>query len=295
MSERVRTTERVWSVLTLALAYESVDAVAAYVRQVMGREPVQLERPGAAQTWLEIYFDHEDEARDGAASIQELYTVLASAVRRCDSRDWESFWRLHFSPHPVGKRLWICPAWETDSAGVNGRHRLLIVPGLSFGTGEHFTTQFCLEMIDRLAVPDGPCRTLWDAGCGSGILAVAGALLGIDEVLGTDSDPLCLVQSAENAQLNQVSEKMVWQQMDVAADALLPTERTVFDLVCANLYGSLLIKSAPTLWNATGLYLALSGIRETEVDNVAGTFLDLGAQEVVRDGDGEWVGLLFKR
>lgn len=69
----------------------------------------------------------------------------------------------------------------------------------------------------------------------------------------------------------------------------------VFDLVCANLYGSLLIKAAPTLWNATGLYLALSGIRETEVDNVAGTFLDLGATEVVRDGDGEWAGLLFKR
>ena len=68
-----------------------------------------------------------------------------------------------------------------------------------------------------------------------------------------------------------------------------------FDLVCANLYGSLLIQSAPALWNATRFYLTLSGIRETEVDRVASTFLDLGAQEVIRDGDGEWAGLLLKR
>ena len=286
---------RVWTVLTLELAVDQLEPVADRLREHFGMEPVQLERPETAHGWLELYFDAPAPARAAEQWVRAAVPAVRAAVlRRCDSRDWHAFWRTHFRTHTVGRRLLVCPAWDAEAPLEEGRSRLLIVPGLSFGTGEHLTTRFCLEMIDRLTVPSGPCCSLWDVGCGSGILAVAGALLGMETVLGTDSDPVCLDQSRANAALNGVSGRTDWRRQDILA-APADGAGGPYDLVCANLFASLLMQSAERLWAETGAYLALSGIREVEVDAVAATFARLGAREVVRDGDGAWAGLLFKR
>lgn len=281
----------VWYVLTLAVRPDQAEAIADLIREQYAMEPVQLDRPGGTHSWLEIYFDQESQIRSVAERMAEESAILASSVRRCDSRDWQAFWRLHFKPQPVGKRLMICPDWEDPPETDPARRTLRIVPGLSFGTGNHFTTRFCLEMIDRLA-PPGPCRSMWDVGCGSGILAVAGALLDMDRVLGTDHDPVCLAQAEENAVLNGVSQRTAWRQAELTA--VLDGEQS-FDVVCANLYASLLMDASTALWQATGQYLVLSGIREFEVDAVADCFLRAGAREGIRDGDGDWAGLLFSR
>lgn len=280
-----------WYVLTLAVHPDQAEWIADRIRERFAIEPVQLERPGGAQAWVEIYFEREDEIRPVEEALKKECPILASAVRTCDSRDWQAFWQLHFKARNVGKRLRIVPAWELPEHREPDRRTLRIVPGLSFGTGEHFSTRFCLEMIDRLA-PPGPCRSMWDVGCGSGILGVAGALLDMDSVLGTDNDAVCLTQAAENAALNGVRRKTTWRQADIT-EARDGGES--FDLVCANLFANLLMETASVLWPATGRYLVLSGIREFEVDAVAETFIRFGAQEVVRDGDGDWAGLLFAR
>ncbi len=281
-----------WRVLTLAVEIAAADEAADTVRELLGKEPVQLERPGASHVWLEIYFEAHEDVQAAEQHLKARVPVAAVAVRRCDSRDWQDFWKLHFKPHKVGRRLWITPAWD-ESAVEDEQICLRIVPGLSFGTGEHFTTRFCLEQIERMAPPVGSCRTMWDVGCGSGILAVAGALLGMDRVWGTDNDPVCLVQAAENAALNDVAEQADWGEADLA-DGTLTSSQDV-DLVCANIYASLLMEAAGTLWAAANRYLVVSGVREQEVDAVADRFRQLGAREVVRDGDGEWAGLTFTR
>lgn len=280
-----------WHVLTLAVHPDRAEWIADRVRERFAKEPVLLERPGGAHSWVEIYFEREDEIRSVEEVLKRECPILASAVRTCDSRDWQVFWQLHFKARCVGNRLWVVPAWDVPEQSEPGRRTLRIVPGLSFGTGEHFSTRFCLEMIDRLA-PPGPCRSMWDVGCGSGILGVAGALLDMNAVLGTDNDAVCLAQATENAALNGVSRKTTWRQADIT-DTQGGGEQV--DLVCANLFASLLMEAAPVLWAAADRHLVLSGIREFEVDAVAETFIRLGAQEVVRDGDGDWAGLLFAR
>ncbi len=282
---------RAWYVLTLAVAPDEAELLAERIREQFQLEPVQLDRPGGAHTWLELYFEREEALQPVAERIRATIPVAGIAVRRCDSRDWQAFWQLHFKAQPVGKRLLICPAWEESAGADTVRHTLRIVPGLSFGTGDHFTTRFCLETIDQLA-PPGPCRTLWDVGCGSGILAVAGALLGMERVLGTDNDPVCLTQSAENAALNGVDRVTSWRKADMGEGA---GGAGPFDLVCANLYAALLIDAAPVLWEAAARYLVVSGVRESEADAVAESLVSLGAREIVRDGDGAWAGLLFQR
>lgn len=282
-----------WHVCCLQVAGEAAEDIAEHIRVRYDVEPVQLERPGHDEVWLECYFTAATPAVQLRDDLICAFPDMVICNRRCDARDWDQFWRLHFKPHPVGRYLYCCPEWETSPALEPQRRLLKIVPGLSFGTGEHFTTRFALEMIDRLTPATGPAGSLWDVGCGSGILAVAAALLGWAPVYGTDNDATCLTQAAANAALNQVQAQVEWALDDVCAP-LVGVPRS-FDVVCANLFGALLIQAADRLWAATGRYLVLSGIREHEADAVADTFVALGANEVVRDGDGDWAGILLRR
>ncbi len=288
----VHTTVPAWYVVSLVMPADIDEEFIDQIRDEFSVEPVQLERPAAVHGWLELYFETEAHAQSVAQRCEQWGApILAVAVRRCDSRDWHSFWKTHFHARPIGDRLYLKPVWHTETTPESDRLVLQYVPGLSFGTGEHFTTQFCLEMIDQLAVPVGSCASVWDVGCGSGMLGIAAALLGMTQVVGTDNDPICQVQSIENAELNGVGSVCAWQIHDVITDP--PPGQ--FDLVCANLFAPLLIQAAPVLWAATQTYLVLSGIRESEGDAVANTFMDLGARERIRDGDGDWVGLLFEK
>ena len=104
-----------------------------------------------------------------------------------------------FNPMRFGSRLWICPSWSEapDPQAVN----LRMDPGLAFGTGTHPTTALCLEWLDANPVAG---KVVIDYGCGSGVLAVAAALLGARTVYAVDNDPQALLATEENAERNGV-------------------------------------------------------------------------------------------
>jgi ribosomal protein L11 methyltransferase len=245
-------------------------------------------RSSSARAWLEVYFPSDIQAGIARQLLADREGVRAAQIRETTPRDWTSFWRHHFHTQNIGARLRICPVWEQDRQPADGRVTVLIDPGLSFGTGDHFTTRFCLEMIDRLcqkfALP-----SLLDAGTGSGILAIAAARLGCERVTGLDNDEPCLSQARENAALNGVADRIEWRVCDVTRDAVPGP----FDIVCANLFSDMLIDVAPSLARAARRRIVLSGIREAQMDGVAEAYHALGAREAVRDGDGEWGGLMF--
>ena len=128
-----------------------------------------------------------------------------------------------------------------------------------------------------------------DIGTGSGVLAIAAVKLGVEQALGVDFDPICVECSAENAEANGVADQTAFRQHDITHG--WPDEK--YDIVCANIYSSLLIDNASTLLRVAGKYLMLTGIREMELDSVADTFVRLGGREIVRDSDNEWGGLVF--
>jgi ribosomal protein L11 methyltransferase len=103
--------------------------------------------------------------------------------------------------------------------------------------------------------------------------------------------PCPLVAARQNASRNRAAARIRF----VAADVIAEPPRGRFDLVCANLYGPLLLEAAPVLAAATRRTLLLSGIREIEADTVADAYAAEGLEETVRDGDGEWCGLEFSR
>lgn len=275
-------------VLTLQVARPAADAVAGRIRRAWGIEPVQVERPGAASAWVEAFFKTELEAALAARVLGRERSVQGVALRGYSGRDWVSHVRRQFRARNVGRRLRIVPAWERGAA-PRGRVAIVINPGLSFGTGDHFTTRFCLEAVEELA-GRGRLGSFLDLGTGSAILAVAAAKLGARRVLGVDCDPQAIAQARENVALNRLARRVRLKVLDITAGAPAGT----YDVVCANLYGPVLVEAAPAIRRGVRGRLVVSGVREAEADGVAEAYRALGGRETVRDGDGEWCGLVFE-
>lgn len=169
------------------------------------------ERERGEELELAAYTD----AYGGARIARAFGTVHEEAL----NTDWASRWRTFHRPVRAGP-FWVGPSWEgapTDAVAI------VIDPGLAFGTGAHPTTRLCLELLSEL-----PRGSLLDAGCGSGVLAVAAAKLGFAPVHALDDDRFAVETTAANAAVNDVTVDA--QQADVTRDAL-PT----VDVALANI------------------------------------------------------------
>ena len=137
-----------------------------------------------------------------------------------EDKDWVREWMDSFKPMCFGERLWIVPSWleapHTDAVNM------LLDPGLAFGTGTHQTTALCLRWLDEQDLED---KVVIDYGCGSGILAIAAALLGATRVYCVDNDPQALLATKLNAERNNVTDKIhvfsPQNMPDVEADVLV--------------------------------------------------------------------------
>jgi ribosomal protein L11 methyltransferase len=274
------------AILTLMTAQSAAEPISDWVAEHLGRTVVELKKPGGVECVLEIYFDNTIEAEIAVRAMAH-FPNFGTAIREYADEEWAESWKKHFKPMDIGQNLRVIPPWL---AGQSDRIELVINPGLSFGTGNHFTTRFCLEQLDRF-VPQSGAKTMLDVGTGSGVLAIAAVKLGAEQALGVDFDPICVECSMENAQANGVAEQTSFRQHDITDG--WPDEK--YDIVCANIYSSLLIDNAAKLLCIAGKYLMLTGIREVELDSVADTFVRLGGREIVRDCDSEWGGLVMAR
>ena len=205
--------------------------------------------------------------------------------------DWAEVWKKYFDVIPVSETLVIKPSW-LDVERKPGMAVVEIDPGMSFGTGQHATTYYCLKTIDRLAGKPG-VKSMLDAGCGSGILTIAAALRGYDPVDAFDNDPDAVRIAAENLALNRIGTVS-----PVVGDAAVWQGRAEqYDLVCANILGHLLVAFRNNIvnWVRPGGYLALAGILDREFDALSKAFVEIGFEELERETLKEWTSGLFRK
>ena len=131
-----------------------------------------------------------------AAGEERLWHFFGAARGTDVEGGWEDKWRAFHRGASVG-RLWVGPPWETPEPG---KLPVVIDPGRAFGTGSHPTTTLCLEVLQELEP-----TSLLDVGCGSGVLAIAAALLGFAPVVGVDIEPPSVEATLENARANGVT------------------------------------------------------------------------------------------
>lgn len=272
----------------LSVSVEDADADSPDEQALFGEPGLEPERQAWKRSRLTVLIDGDPEidallsgacAAVGAPRPQ----VLASA--EVADTDWVRSTQAQFPPTRISPRLWIVPTWHEppDPAAVNVR----LDPGVAFGTGTHPTTRLCLAWLDAALVP---ASSVLDYGCGSGILAVAAALMGAREVLGTDIDPQAVAAARLNADANAARAAFV-------LPAALPAG--CFDVVMANILSNPLKVLAPALLArvAPGGMLVLSGVLERQAEEVIAAYaqVDPAVPLAVWGADEGWVCLAGRR
>jgi ribosomal protein L11 methyltransferase len=187
--------------------------------------------------WLElaVYVDASGERR-----ARDVFGDISVAPVE---PGWEDRWRSFHRPAFAGG-LWIGPPWERAPDGVPA---VVVDPGRAFGTGAHPTTRACIELLADL--DRGSCL---DAGCGSGVVAVAAAMLGFGPVVALDHDPAAIEAAADTARRNRAAVEV--RRADVLRDELPATDVVVANIELGVVERLLERCSAPTV--VTSGYLA---------------------------------------
>ena len=221
------------------------------------------------------------------------YAPLRLTMDNVADADWENNWKQFYKPMEIGERLLVVPEWE--QAQEDGRVKLVLNPGLTFGTGSHATTRLCLQALEQ-HIHGG--EKVLDLGCGSGILSIAALLLGAKDAFACDIDDKCVGVAYENAALNGVGkEHYTVRAGDVLSDKRLQKEfGGDYDVIVANIVADVIIALAPQvgkLLKKGGIFLC-SGIIDDRADEVREKLVEAGwTIEETRSSEG-WFSYLCR-
>ena len=229
-------------------------------------QPILEPGPDETPIWNTVIltglFDFKDNQQTLIDAISHCLDEIEFSCQTeiLEDQNWTRTWMEHFHAMQFGQRLWVCPLHiePPQSDAIN----LRLDPGLAFGTGTHPTTSLCLRWLDQNIKGQ---NTLLDYGCGSGILAIAACMLGVQQADGVDIDPQALTATFDNAEVNQVAKKI---ETFMPEDYQKQHADTQYDIVVANILSGPLGELAPMLAGhaKTGGDIVLSGILREQAE-----------------------------
>ena len=313
-----------WFEITIKTTSEAIDLLGAKLTSI-GYDNFIIDDAVDFQSFLEQnaqYWDYVDESlaqqmstlsqirlyipADSAAAdqIATLKTEL-QIFRRCiacdpgpldlaitplQDEDWENNWKQYYQPISIGKRILVVPEWIETGLPEN-RVKVLLDPGMIFGTGAHASTQMCLESLEE-HICGG--ETVIDLGSGSGILSITALLLGAASATGIDIDPKAEDIARENASLNNLyAPEFRAMTGNVLSDNELITSIKLsegYDIVLANIVADVIIPLAsvvPSLMKRTGVFIC-SGILNTRVHEVIAALKAAGLSVTYSKEKNDW-------
>ena len=232
-------------------------------------------------------FSSEVNQKSIETSISDICNIVVIDTVTLKDRVWEEECQKDFPSMRFGKRLWVCPSWDTESILSNDSIVIHMDPGLAFGTGTHQTTSLCLEYLDS-----NPPKNLHviDFGCGTGILAIAAVKFGAKSVIAIDNDPQAVLSSKENVAKNKCENTITTiHSINQGSDRKC-------DLLIANILANPLVELEPLfsdLVHTNGMLL-LSGILKEQVDRVVKCY-SINFSNIEVANKGEWFRIYGKR
>lgn len=255
---------------------------------------------------VRLYLE-EQNIQEQLSALRELLESLPRKYLACHfgpltirlenvpEEDWENSWKKNYRPLPIGEKLLVVPRWMTVD-DTQGRIPVSLDLGLTFGTGEHASTQMCMKALESL-IRGG--ERVADLGSGSGILSISALCLGAKEAVGVDIDPAAEHIAAENAAQNGFSSQAftpLTGNVVEDRDFMLRLAEGGYDIVCANIVADVIIRLLPLVpqfLRENGTFVC-SGILVTREKDVLEAIEAAGLQLLGREQMGEWCCLLAK-
>jgi ribosomal protein L11 methyltransferase len=327
-------TKSLWKI-SITTTPEAEDAAAEMLGAVLSRAAVSYHDLETGVSMVTVYCESRT-----AVGVRKTIAAGLERIKKCGLKtgsgkiaiakvrreDWAESWKRHFKPieirfrrdefhespnkmkfgtrgtRPSGKSLLVKPSWSKRRPRRN-QAVVILDPGLSFGTGQHPTTAFCLHQIvaavcgrrNRREQSAATAKSFLDIGSGSGILAIATAKLGFKLVHAFDFDSNAIQIARVNARRNRVADKIRFWRGDVSKLPLRPAQK--YDLICANLISDLLIAQRRRIaaqLNRGGT-LVLAGILKTEFREVQAAFEMSGLKLISCKTEKEWRSGSFRR
>ena len=288
-----------WLEITIDTAAEKINSVVT-VLTARGFADLVIEDQEEFETFLEenkAYWDYIDEEFQeklqglshiklyledtDTAAMARLEKALAElklsmTVAPLAEVDWEESWKENYPPQEVGEKIVVLPYWLADQE--TDRVKVILDPGLTFGTGAHPSTQMVMEKMEAVVKPGFQCL---DLGSGSGILSIAALRLGAASAVGIDIDPKAEDIARENAAYNGFgAPKFTALTGNVTEDRELMTRLAAeeYDLVLVNIVADVIIGLAPVLPNflTEKSTLICSGILDVRLEEVCAALTKAG-------------------
>ncbi len=250
------------------------------------RDPTVHPMPGepplaGGRVRVVAFFAERGEAERARAELQRSLPEATLSMSEALCEDWSESWKSQVRSAQVG-RIWVGPPWrEADAAP--GSLRIVIEPKMAFGTGDHPTTQLCIQALDKYLTPR-PGQNVLDVGTGSGVLAIAARKLGAGRVRGIDTDSRAIELAAENCALNDAND------IELSTSPLESIAET-FDIIIANLFANPLLQLAPHFRRTVRRRLVLSGLLVEQAAEVAAAYRAHGFAPARSESRGDWVRL----
>lgn len=244
---------------------------------------------------IKAYFPKSEDVENKINYIKEQLTMISEYLdigkgtvtsKVIDEEDWANGWKKYYKTIKVTERIVINPIWE-EYQPLPGEIVLKMDPGMAFGTGTHETTRMCLKLLERY-VAEG--KTVYDIGCGSGILSICADLLGAKKVIGCDLDPVAISASNSNAGLNNTDN------IDFREGNLLDVFEGRSDIIVANIGADAIIYLAGIVkkyLEKDGLFIS-SGIILDRSEEVKIALERQGFEITEILTEGEWVAIVCR-
>lgn len=244
---------------------------------------------------IKLYLEEGDEA--GLARLRDTVAELGLTMeaKPLPETDWEESWKDSYPPQEVGENLVVLPYWLAEEK--TEKKKIILDPGLTFGTGAHPSTQMVMEAMEQRVQPGWHCL---DLGSGSGILSITALRLGAQSAIGVDIDPKAEDIARENAAYNGFgSPSFTALTGNVTEDKALMhrLSQDHYDLLLVNIVADVIIGLSPILPDFMGEHTLLicSGILDSRLDDVTAALEKAGLTVTEIQAKEEWRCVLAKR
>ena len=256
---------------------------------------VSEEQKEHGESLIHAYFEEKTDIAGVITTVKEFSTLLGEnaetvrfTTRYINQADWEG-WKSYLKPVRVSRRIVVKPPWEKQYQAEQGTEVVEINPGNAFGTGHHETTRICASYLDEI-IGEYPGCSVFDVGCGSGILGICSIKLGAGVSFCADIDFKAARETISNSAANGTSDRVkVW------CGSVCCT-RKKFDVVVSNTSRDTLISIKNSLKQRLSPmgHLIVSGIQASEKQEIAEIYRNSGYDMVSEKVEGGWAGLLFR-